>query len=121
MHLPAIVESKVDEPLEQANLRSSTDSLGEQARQDFANVQVNNQITIDACQLSFGEQVSIALDAFGIGGCVDSNVIYSQQAFMPRSIRTNCTGSFFGPSFDLLELYANLMQFDEIIVNYRPN
>lgn len=101
-----------------ANLHASTDLHRVQARQHFANVHSTKKFPFDFRKFSFNQELSYELDAFGLGGSSDTNVIYSQESFVPRSIRTNLTGELFGTSFNVLELNARQEHFDQVLERY---
>lgn len=101
-----------------ANLQASTDLHRVQARQDFAGIQPTKKFPFDFRKFSFNQELSYQLDAFGLGGSTDTNVIYSQDSFTPRSLRSNLTGEFFGTSFNILELNARQEHFDQVLERY---
>lgn len=48
--------------------------------------------------------MSYNIDALGVGGNVESSVIYSQDSFVPRSVNLNLTAEVFGHSVNVLEV-----------------
>lgn len=116
-----------DEPVNQvgsfivshlANLRASTDLHREQARKDFADVVSSKKFPSDLRKYSFNHEFSYEFGSLGLGGSIDSNVIYSQKSFVPRSLRSNLTGEVFGTSFNFLEINARQENFDLILERY---
>lgn len=116
-----------DEPVNQvgsfiashlANLRSSTDLYREKARQDFSDVFSSKKFPADVRKYSFNHEFSYEFGSLGLGGSIDSNVIYSQKSFVPRSIRSNLTGEIFGTSFNFLEVNARQENFDLVLERY---
>lgn len=101
-----------------ANLRSSTDLYREKARHVFADVRPSKKFPNDLRKYSFNHEVSYEFGSLGLGGSVDSNVIYSQNSFSPRSLRTNFTGELFGTSFNIFELSGRQENFDLILERY---
>lgn len=101
-----------------ANLRSSTDLHREKARHDFAEVYTSKKFPYDIRKYSFNRELSYQLGSFGLGGSVDTSVIYSQESFTPRSIRTNLTGELFGTSFNFLELNGRQENLDLVLERY---
>lgn len=53
---------------------------------------------------SFNEEESFNIDALGLGGNVEQNVIYSQDSFLPRSVAVNLTTEVFGHNLNVLEV-----------------
>lgn len=101
-----------------ANLRASTDLYREQARNDFADVYANKKFPSDIRKYSFNYEFSYEFSSLGLGGSIDNNVIYSQNSFTPRSIRTNLTGELFGTSFNVFEVNGRQENFDLILERY---
>lgn len=122
-----IVKLLEDEPVNQvgsfivshlANLRSSTDLHRHKARTDFADVLSSKKFPSDIRKYSFNHEFSYEFGSLGLGGSIDSNVIYSQKSFVPRSLRSNFTGEVFGTSFNFLEVNARQENFDLILERY---
>lgn len=101
-----------------ANLRASTDLYRAKARKDFADVFASKKFPSDLRKFSFNHEFSYEFSSLGLGGSIDNNVIYSQNSFVPRSIRTNLTGELFGTSFNLLEVNGRQENFDSILEKY---
>lgn len=101
-----------------SNLRSSTDLYREKARKDFADVSSSKKFPSDVRKFSFNHEFSYEFGSLGLGGSTDSNVIYSQNSFTPRSIRTNITGELFGTSFNVFELSGRQENFDLVLERY---
>lgn len=101
-----------------SNLRASTDLYRAKARKDFADIIANKKFPSDIRKFSFNHEFSYEFGSLGLGGSIDNNVIYSQNSFVPRTIRTNLTGELFGTSFNLLELNGRQENFDSILERY---
>jgi len=101
-----------------ANLRSSTDLYREKARQVFADVRPSKKFPSDLRKYSFNHEISYEFGSLGLGGSIDTNVIYSQNSFTPRTIRTNLTGELFGTSFNVLEVNGRQENFDLVLEKY---
>lgn len=101
-----------------SNLRSSTDLYREKARKDFADVFASKKFPSDIRKYSFNHEFSYEFGSLGLGGSLDTNVIYSQKSFVPRSLRSNLTGELFGTSFNFLEVNARQENFDLILERY---
>lgn len=100
------------------NLRSTTDISRQLAKQYFSNIQINKKFPNDIRKYSFNNEFSYDLDKFGVGASVDTNVIYSQNEFLPRSTSFNLTGEIFGKSFNLFELSARQENMDLLFEHY---
>lgn len=101
-----------------SSVKASTDPKRETARAHFRNLRTNKKFPFDPRRYSFNREVSYAIDSFGLGSAVDSSVIYSQQSFLPRSLRLNVTGNFFGSAFNMIELSARQENMESIIEHY---
>lgn len=101
-----------------SNLRSSTDLHREKARQDFASVYASKKFPSDFRKFSFNNELSYEFGSLGLGGSIDTNVIYSQNSFLPRSIRNNVTGELFGTSFNLFEFNGRQENLELILERY---
>lgn len=100
------------------NLRASTDLYREKARNDFADVSAKKKFPNDIRKFSFNHEFSYEFGSLGLGGSIDSNVIYSQKSFTPRSLRTNLTGELFGTSFNIFELNGRQENFDLVLERF---
>jgi len=101
-----------------ANLRSSTDLYRENARKNFADVYASKKFPSDIRKFSFNNEFSYEFGSLGVGGSIDNNVIYSQNSFIPRSLRSNITGELFGTSFNIFELSGRQENFDLVLERY---
>lgn len=99
-------------------LRSSTDLYRENARKNFADIYASKKFPRDIRKFSFNHEFSYEFGSLGLGGSIDNNVIYSQNSFIPRSIRSNLTGELFGTSFNIFELSGRQENFDLVLERY---
>ncbi|KAK2585087.1 hypothetical protein KPH14_008599 [Odynerus spinipes] len=100
------------------NLRASTDPNKEAAKKFLGAIKPNKKFPEDFRKFSFNNELSYNLDAFGIGSSAESNVIYSQNSFIPRSASLNLTTEVFGQSFNFLELDTRVENLDRVIEHY---
>lgn len=100
------------------SIKASTDPKREHSRAHFKNVRTSNKFPFDPRRYSFNREVSYAIDSLGLGSSVDTSVIYSQQSFLPRSLRMNMTGNLFGSSFNLLEVSARQENVEQVFEHY---
>lgn len=101
-----------------SSLRASTDSTRQAARDHFRHLRTSKKYPYDPRRYSFNREFSYAIDALGLGSSVDTNVIYSQRSFLPRSGRFNLTGELFGNAFNVLELNGRQENLDLFIEHY---
>lgn len=98
-----------------SNLRSSTDLYRQQSRRHLSDIVANKKFPRDFRQYSFNQEVSYAIDSLGVGASVDTDVIYSTKGFLPRSLRSNITGSLFGNDFNILELQGRQENLESLL------
>lgn len=100
------------------SVRASTDPKREATRAHFRNLRINKKFPFDPRRYSFNRELSYAIDSMGLGSAVDASVIYSQQSFLPRSVRLNVTGNLFGSVFNMLEVSARQENLESLIEHY---
>lgn len=100
------------------SIKASTDPKRESTRAHFQNLRTSKKYPFDPRRYSFNREVSYAVDALGLGSAIDSSVIYSQQSFLPRSLRLNVTGNLFGSAFNMLEVSARQENLESLIEHY---
>ncbi|GLV37036.1 apolipophorin [Carabus blaptoides fortunei] len=100
------------------NLRASANPDREHAKQFLNNVRTTKHFPIDPRKFSFNNEISYNMDSFGSGNTLESNVIYSQNSFLPRSINLNMTTEMFGHSFNFLEIGARQENLDKVLEHY---
>jgi hypothetical protein len=100
------------------SIKASTEPKREAARAHFKNLRTSKKYPFDPRRYSFNREVSYAIDALGLGSSVDSSVIYSQQSFLPRSLRLNVTGNLFGSAFNMFELSARQENLESLVEHY---
>ncbi|KAF7405857.1 hypothetical protein HZH68_005226 [Vespula germanica] len=100
------------------NLRASTDPNKEAAKKLLHHIKPRTKFPEDFRKFSFNNELSYNLEAFGIGSSAESNVIYSQNSFIPRSTSLNLTAEVFGQSFNFLELDTRVENLDRLIEHY---
>ena len=100
------------------NLRASADPFKQNAKAHFGQIRPRTKFPEDFRKFSFNNELSYDLDAFGVGSTAESNVIYSQNSFVPRSASLNLTTQIFGHSFNFLELDTRVENLDRVIEHF---
>lgn len=100
------------------NIRASADPHREQLRHVLGNVRPSHRFPSDIRKYSFNREISYAIDSLGLGASVDSNVIYSQKGFLPRSGTFNLTGELFGNVFNVLDLSVRQENLEQVFEHY---
>lgn len=81
-------------------------------------VKTAKKFPIDPRKYSFNTEFSYSIDSAGLGSSVESNVIYSQKSFLPRSTMLNLTGEYFGHTFNFFEIGARQENLDKVLEHY---
>lgn len=100
------------------NLRASADPNKREAQRQLGLIKSRTKFPEDFRKFSFNNELSYNIDAFGVGSTVETNVIYSQNSFIPRSASLNLTTEIFGRSFNFLELDGRVENLDRIIERF---
>nr|XP_034187967.1 apolipophorins [Osmia lignaria] len=100
------------------NLRASTDPNKQEAKNQLGLIKPRTKFPEDFRKYSFNNELSYKIDAFGVGSSLESNVIYSQNSFVPRSTNLNMTMELFGRSFNFLELETRVENLDRVLERY---
>lgn len=100
------------------NIRASANPDKELAKQQLGTIVLPRRFPFDFRKYSFNGEFSYAFDSFGIANSVESNVIYSQDSFLPRSTSLNLTTELFGHSFNFLEISTRQENLDKLLESY---
>ncbi|XP_024936320.1 apolipophorins isoform X2 [Cephus cinctus] len=100
------------------NLRASADPDKQEAKRQLGLIKPRTKFPEDFRKFSFNSELSYNIDSLGIGSSAETNVIYSQNSFVPRSTSLNLTTEIFGHSFNFLELEGRVENLDRIIEQY---
>ncbi|KAG5308105.1 APLP protein, partial [Acromyrmex insinuator] len=73
------------------NLRASADPTKAEAKRHLSQIKPRTKFPEDFRKFSFNTELSYDLGGIGFGNTLESNVIYSQNSFVPRSINLNMT------------------------------
>nr|CAD7581205.1 unnamed protein product [Timema californicum] len=86
------------------NLRATSNPEKQQAKEQLKEVRTTKRFPEDFRKFSHNIEFSYLLDGLNVGTTTESNVIFSQKSFLPRSASLNLTTEVFGHSFNLLEV-----------------
>lgn len=89
-----------------ASLKMTTDPSRQELRflvKDF-DLSKHSLIGADFRKTSFNHERSFNMDALGVGGSMDTNVIFTKNGFLPRSMNFNFSTEIFGRDYNFLEL-----------------
>lgn len=96
------------------NLRASANPDREAAKAQLSNIKPTKRFPNDLRKFSRNFEVSTLIDLLNIGASAESNIIYSQRSFVPRSASLNLTTDIFGHSVNLFEVSCHLFIFETV-------
>ncbi|XP_043521132.1 apolipophorins isoform X2 [Frieseomelitta varia] len=100
------------------NLRASTDPSKLDAKAHLGQIKPRGKFPEDIRKFSFNNELSYKVDSLGVGSTLESNVIYSQNSFVPRSTNLNMTVELFGRNFNFLEVNTRVENLDRLLEQY---
>nr|XP_012225513.1 PREDICTED: apolipophorins [Linepithema humile] len=100
------------------NLRASADPNKAETKRQLGLIKSRKRFPEDFRKFSFNNELSYNVGGLGVGSTTESNVIYSQNSFVPRSVNLNLTAEVFGRSFNFLELNTRVENLDRLIEHY---
>lgn len=86
------------------NLRSSYNPDKEHVREILYNVKPRKKFPFDVRAFSQNHEFSYNFNSLGSSAEIESNVIFSQKSYVPRSMNLNLTVEVFGHAFNLFEV-----------------
>lgn len=86
------------------NLRASANPDKESAKAQLSNIKTHKRFPNDLRKFSRNFEISTLVDLLNIGASAESNIIFSQKSFVPRSASLNLTTDVFGHSVNLFEV-----------------
>lgn len=100
------------------NIRASSNPNKDLAKQHLSLIRSPKRFPFDIRRFSFNSELSYAIETFGIASSLESNVIYSQDSFLPRSANLNFTSEMFGHNLNVLEVGIRQENLDRLIEHY---
>ncbi|XP_058796215.1 apolipophorins [Phymastichus coffea] len=100
------------------NLRATADPYKQNAKAYFGQIRPRTKFPEDFRKFSANDEISYDINAFGFASTAESNVIFSQNSFVPRSASVNLTTEIFGHSFNFFELNARAENLDRMIEHF---
>ncbi|XP_018393503.1 PREDICTED: apolipophorins [Cyphomyrmex costatus] len=100
------------------NLRASAEPTKAEAKKHLGQIKPRTKFPEDFRKFSVNNELSYNIGGIGLGNTLESNVIYSQHSFVPRSINLNLSTEIFGRAFNYLELNTRIENLDRLIEHY---
>ena len=86
------------------NLQETESPLKASIRAILQDAEFQKNFDIDKRKFSRNIEVSTFFDSLNMGGSLESNLIWSEKSFVPRSAMVNITVDMFGQSVNLVEV-----------------
>uniref|UniRef100_A0A8W7PWS0 Vitellogenin domain-containing protein n=1 Tax=Anopheles coluzzii TaxID=1518534 RepID=A0A8W7PWS0_ANOCL len=104
------------------NLAKSASPVRVQAQGLLAENDLDSKFNLDIRKFSRNYEQTLFFDEYNFGMTVDSNVIFSTESYVPRSVRLNLTTDLFGESINFLELNVRLEGLEQSVHHlFGPN
>ncbi|KAK6621829.1 hypothetical protein RUM44_001636 [Polyplax serrata] len=100
------------------NLRSSYNPDKEYVREILYNVKPRKKFPFDVRKFSQNHEFSYNFDALSSSAAAETNVIFSQKSYLPRSVNLNLTVEVFGHAFNLFELNGRAENLEKVYEKY---
>lgn len=84
----------------------------------YLSFSVPNRFPIDFRKYSYNGEFSYAIDTIGLAASSETNLIYSQDSFLPRSASLNLTTELFGHTFNILEVQTRQENLEKLVEHY---
>ena len=100
------------------NLMETSDPHMQDIRNIVHDEELKKEFKLDQRKFSRNYEGSFFLDSINTGAKVDSNVIFSQKSFIPRSANLNLTIDLFGHAINFLEFGGRVQGMEKILENF---
>lgn len=97
------------------NLRETASPLKRQIRAILENAELRKEYDMDKRKFSRNVELSTFSEMLNVGASVESNLIWSEQSFVPRSASLNLTVDMFGRSINLVEFGGRIQGVEDIL------
>uniref|UniRef100_A0A1C9ZV19 Apolipophorin long isoform n=1 Tax=Uroteuthis edulis TaxID=55720 RepID=A0A1C9ZV19_9MOLL len=100
------------------NLMETSDPHMQDIRNIVQDEELKKEFNLDQRKFSRNYEGSFFFDSINTGAKVDSNVIFSQKSFIPRSANLNLTIDLFGHAINFLEFGGRVQGTETILENF---
>ncbi|XP_044260123.1 apolipophorins [Tribolium madens] len=100
------------------NVRASANPDKQLAKQHLGQISVPKKYPFDLRKYSANGEFSYSFDTLGIANSIESNIIYSQSSFLPRSTSLNLTAEVFGHTLNFLDIQTRQENLDRLVEHY---
>ena len=100
------------------NLMETSDPHMQDIRNIVHDEELKKEFNLDQRKFSRNYEGSFFFDSINTGAKVDSNVIFSQKSFIPRSANLNLTIDLFGHAINFLEFGGRVQGMERMLENF---
>ncbi|ELU04621.1 hypothetical protein CAPTEDRAFT_222921 [Capitella teleta] len=100
------------------NLQETSNPHKQQIRAILENEELKKTFDMDKRKFSRNIEMSLFSELLNMGGSVESNVIFSEKSFIPRSVMLNLTAELFGQSINFFELGGRLQGMEQLLERF---
>ncbi|KAF5303409.1 hypothetical protein FQR65_LT08251 [Abscondita terminalis] len=99
------------------NLQETSSKWKQSLKDLVGNEFLRNKFNTDFRRYSRNYEMSTFFESINTGATIESNVIFTPESYLPKSLMLNFTLDLFGESVNLLEVGARVEGYEEIIEN----
>lgn len=100
------------------NLKETSSPHKQAIRAILENEELKKTFDLDKRKFSRNIEMSLFSEMLNMGGSVESNIIFSEQSYIPRSAMVNLTAELFGQSINFFELGGRLQGMEELLERF---
>ena len=97
------------------NLRETSNPHKQELRQILEDSSLRAEFNLDKLQFSRNVEKSYISPVWNVGGQMESNLIWSQNSFLPRSASLNLTADLYGRAYNFLNLESRIEGLEGIL------
>ena len=100
------------------NLQETSNPHKQEIRSALENEQLKKKFDLDMRKFSRNIEMSLFSELLNMGGSMESNIIFSEKSFIPRSAMLNLTAELFGQSINFFELGGRLQGMEQLLERF---
>jgi hypothetical protein len=100
------------------NLQETSSPHKQKIRDILENEVLKKTFDLDKRKFSRNIEMSLFSELLNMGGSVESNIIFSEKSFIPRSAMLNLTAELFGQSINFFELGGRLQGMEQLLERF---
>jgi hypothetical protein len=100
------------------NLQETSNPHKQQIRAILESEELKKTFDMDKRKFSRNIEMSLFSELLNMGGSVESNVIFSEKSYIPRSGMLNLTAELFGQSINFFEMGGRLQGMEQLLERF---